>query len=89
VPTGSILHYFWLLLGMGALSLLTPCVFPMIPITVSFFTKNSSRTRRGAVKLAIMYGLGIMLTFVALGMSLAIIFGASGWAFSFYSFQRA
>jgi hypothetical protein len=36
-----------------------------------------------------MYGLGIMLTFVALGMSLAIIFGASGWAFSFYSFQRA
>lgn len=78
MPTGSILHYFWLSLGMGALSLLTPCVFPMIPITVSFFTKNSSRTRRGAVKLAIMYGLGIMLTFVALGMSLAIIFGASG-----------
>lgn len=78
MPTGSMLHYFWLSLGMGALSLLTPCVFPMIPITVSFFTKNSSRTRRGALRLAAIYGLGIMLTFVALGMSLAIIFGASG-----------
>lgn len=78
MPTGSMLHYFWLSLGMGALSLLTPCVFPMVPITVSFFANHSSRTRGGALKMAALYGLGIMFTFVALGMSLAVIFGASG-----------
>jgi len=78
MPTGSMLHYFWLSLGMGALSLLTPCVFPMVPITVSFFANHSSRTRGGALKMAALYGLGIMFTFVALGMSLAVVFGASG-----------
>ncbi|SEB51279.1 protein-disulfide reductase DsbD family protein [Terriglobus roseus] len=78
MPTGSILHYFWLSLGMGALSLLTPCVFPMVPITVSFFANHSSKTRAGALRMAALYGLGIMFTFVALGMSLAILFGASG-----------
>ena len=77
MPTGSMLHYFWLSLGMGALSLLTPCVFPMVPITVSFFANHSSRTRGGALKIDSLYGLGIMFTFVALGMSLAIIFGAA------------
>jgi thiol:disulfide interchange protein DsbD len=71
-------HYFWLSLGMGALSLLTPCVFPMVPITVSFFTNHSSRTRGGAIKVAALYGLGIMFTFIALGMSLAMVFGAAG-----------
>jgi thiol:disulfide interchange protein len=78
MPTGSMLHYFWLSLGMGALSLLTPCVFPMVPITVSFFANHSSRTRAGALKMAALYGLGIIFTFVALGMSLAVIFGAAG-----------
>ena len=63
---------------MGALSPLTPCVFPMVPITVSFFANHSSRTRTGAIRMAALYGLGIMFTFVALGMSLAIIFGAAG-----------
>ena len=78
MPTGSIFHYLWLSLGMGALSLLTPCVFPMVPITVSFFTNHSSKTRGGAIKVAGLYGLGIMFTFIALGMSLAIVFGAAG-----------
>lgn len=78
MPNGSMLHYFWLSLGMGALSLLTPCVFPMVPITVSFFANHSSKTRSGAIRQAAIYGVGIMLTFVALGMSLAILFGASG-----------
>jgi len=65
-------------MGMGALSLLTPCVFPMIPITVSYFANHSSVTRVGAIRKAAMYGLGIMLTFVVLGMSLALFFGAAG-----------
>jgi len=63
---------------MGALSLLTPCVFPMVPITVSYFTNRPGRTRRDAVTEALVYGLGIVLTFTAVGFVLAIGFGASG-----------
>ncbi len=63
---------------MGALSLLTPCVFPMVPITVSYFTNRQGRTRRDAVSEALVYGLGIVLTFTAVGFILAVAFGASG-----------
>ena len=63
---------------MGALSLLTPCVFPMVPITVSYFTNRAGRSRRDSVAHALVYGLGIVLTFTALGFALAILFGASG-----------
>ncbi len=63
---------------MGALSLLTPCVFPMVPITVSYFTNRAGRSRRDSVVHALVYGLGIVLTFTALGFALAILFGASG-----------
>jgi thiol:disulfide interchange protein len=63
---------------MGALSLLTPCVFPMVPITVSYFTNRAGKSRREAVTQAIIYGLGIIFTFTGLGFTLAIVFGASG-----------
>ena len=78
MPTGSVISYLWLSMGMGALSLLTPCVFPMVPITVSYFANHSSTSRAGALRKAALYGLGIMLTFIGLGMSLALIFGAAG-----------
>jgi thiol:disulfide interchange protein DsbD len=70
--------YMGLAALMGALSLLTPCVFPMVPITVSYFTRSSQRTRRDATAHALVYGLGIVLTFTALGFALALMFGASG-----------
>ncbi len=70
--------YIGLAMLMGALSLATPCVFPMVPITVSYFTSNTRRRRRDAAWLALMYGLGIVLTFTGLGLLLAIAFGASG-----------
>ena len=67
---------------MGALSLLTPCVFPMVPITVSYFTNRTMRTAGlgtpGAVIDAFVYGLGIVLTFTAVGFTLAVAFGAAG-----------
>ena len=63
---------------MGALSLLTPCVFPMVPITVSYFTNRQGRSRREAVVEALVYGLGIVLTVTAVGFILAVVFGASG-----------
>jgi thiol:disulfide interchange protein len=78
-PTDSSLWSFlWLAVSLGALSLLTPCVFPMIPITVSYFTNHSAGNRAKAVKLASIYSLGIILTFTILGMLLAIFVGAAG-----------
>jgi thiol:disulfide interchange protein DsbD len=62
----------------GALALLTPCVYPMIPITVSFFTKRAEKAKTNSVRDASVYALGIMLTFTGLGVLLATIFGATG-----------
>jgi thiol:disulfide interchange protein DsbD len=65
-------------MGFGALSLLTPCVFPMVPITVSYFTSHAAGHRTAAVRDALIYALGIIFTFTALGVALALIFGAAG-----------
>lgn len=70
--------FIWLAMTVGALSLLTPCVFPMIPITVSYFTNHAAGNRGAAVRDAVVYALGIILTFTALGVALAILFGAAG-----------
>ena len=76
--TKSLGGFILLALGMGALSLLTPCVFPMIPITVSYFTNHSGGSRSSAAFRAFVYAAGIILTFTALGMLLATIYGAGG-----------
>lgn len=70
--------FIWLAMSLGALSLLTPCVFPMIPITVSYFTNHASGDRGKAVKLATIYSFGIIATFTLVGMLLAIFVGAAG-----------
>jgi thiol:disulfide interchange protein len=70
--------FLWLAVTVGALSLLTPCVFPMIPITVSYFTNHAAGSRAKALKLASVYSLGIIATFTLLGMLLAIFIGAAG-----------
>lgn len=59
----------------GFAALLTPCVFPMIPMTVSFFTKQSKNKSEG-IKKAIIYGLSIIVIYVALGTVVTKIFGA-------------
>lgn len=61
--------------GFGVLALLTPCVYPMVPITISFFTKRNAGSRKEAVKDASLYAFGIILTFIALGFLLTLIFG--------------
>jgi thiol:disulfide interchange protein DsbD len=58
----------------GLFALLTPCVFPMVPLTVAFFTKRS-KSRAEGIKNALIYGLSIIVIYVALGMSITIIFG--------------
>ena len=69
---GSLLWIF--LLGMlgGLLAIFTPCVWPIIPMTVSFFLKKG-----GGLKDAILYGLSIIVLYVGLGLLVTIIFGAS------------
>ena len=74
----SVWSFLWLAISLGALSLLTPCVFPMIPITVSYFTNHSAGNRAKAIRLAFVYSIGIILTFTILGMLLAIFVGAAG-----------
>ena len=58
----------------GLLALLTPCVFPMIPLTVSFFTKQSQKKSKGVFN-AILYGLFIVLTYVLLSLPFHLIDG--------------
>lgn len=62
---------------MGLLALLTPCVFPMVPITVSFFAKKGEGGKSN-VGGALAYCLGIMGTFTGLGLLMTAIFGATG-----------
>ena len=76
--TQSLPLFLWLAAVMGALSLLTPCVFPMIPITVSYFTRTSDPSRSAPARNALVYAGGIMATFTILGMAIAIAFGAGG-----------
>ena len=64
--------------SMGLLALLTPCVFPMIPITVSFFTHQGEKGEGKPITNAIIYTLGIIATFSILGFILALTLGASG-----------
>jgi len=59
----------------GLLALLTPCVFPMLPLTVSFFTKQS-KTKAKGISNAIIYGLSIIVIYVSLGFLVTITFGA-------------
>ncbi|HVZ38207.1 MAG TPA: cytochrome c biogenesis protein CcdA [Candidatus Kapabacteria bacterium] len=56
----------------------TPCVFPMIPITVSFFTKREHGSKLGALRDASLYALGIITTFCGLGLIVTLVFGATG-----------
>ena len=72
--------FLYLSLSMGFLALLTPCVFPMIPITVSFFTKQEIQSKRESIAKSLAYCGGIIFTFTGLGMVLAATLGASGAA---------
>ncbi len=68
----SLFAFFWIALGAGFLALLTPCVYPLIPMTVSFFTKQ-----KGGKGLAFLYGGFIVLIYVFFGTLLAFFAGAS------------
>ena len=72
---GGMWWLFFISFLSGFAALLTPCVFPMIPMTVSFFTKQSKTKAKGITN-AIIYGLSIIVIYVALGVGVSSIFGA-------------
>lgn len=61
----------------GFIALLTPCVWPMIPMTVSFFLKRSKTNRKKAITDAVTYGVSIVVIYLILGLLITAIFGAS------------
>ncbi|CAM3477451.1 protein-disulfide reductase DsbD family protein [Flavobacterium chungbukense] len=71
----SLWSIFFIAFLSGFAALLTPCVFPMIPMTVSFFTKQSKSRAKG-IRNAIIYGLSIIAIYVILGLIVTKIFGA-------------
>lgn len=66
---------FFIAFLSGFAALLTPCVFPMIPMTVSFFTKQS-KNRAAGIRNAVVYGISIIVIYVVLGLLVTWIFGA-------------
>ena len=78
-PVGGTSSLWWIFLsGLigGFLAILTPCVWPIIPMTVSFFLKRN-KERKKAVSEAITYGISIVVIYVLLGLAVTLLFGAS------------
>jgi len=75
--SSSLWIFFWLAFVGGLIAILTPCVFPMIPMTVSYFMKSGSK---GKVQASI-YGLSIIVIYTLFGTLIAVLFGAefSNW----------
>jgi thiol:disulfide interchange protein DsbD len=74
-PEKGLLSIFIIAFFSGFAALLTPCVFPMIPMTVSFFTKQS-KTKSAGIRNAIFYGVSIIVIYVFLGVLVTWLFGA-------------
>jgi thiol:disulfide interchange protein len=72
-PSDGMLAFLLTAFGLGLASIFTPCVFPMIPITVSFFLND-----RGGIRQAIVFSLGIIFLFCALGLGVTAAVGPFG-----------
>lgn len=66
--------FFLYAMGWGFLALLTPCVFPMIPITVSFFTKRHEKRTGSGIRDSTVFGIGVISTFTLIGLVAAVVF---------------
>lgn len=73
----GLIPYLLFSMLMGLLALFTPCVFPMVPITVSFFTKRAEKNKGKGLRDSLIYTLGIITTFTGIGLVLSLLFGAS------------
>jgi len=76
LSSDGIFSFLWIAIVAGFAALLTPCVFPMIPLTVSYFSKQEDSKK--SVGSALIFGVAIVATFTILGAVLAALLGASG-----------
>jgi len=72
----SMWWFFWLAFGAGLIAILTPCIFPMIPMTISFFMGDNKSKGQARLQ-AIVYGLSIIVIYTVIGTFVAIVFGAN------------
>lgn len=78
-PSSALLPFLATAFAAGILALLTPCVFPLIPVTIGFFTKQvGDNNPRKLVRLAAAYAVGIIVSFTALGSIFAAVLGPAG-----------
>ncbi|MFT5142115.1 MAG: thiol:disulfide interchange protein [Rhodothermales bacterium] len=73
----GLMGFLLLAIGAGFATLLTPCVFPMIPLTVSYFTKHAGNRSR-AIRMAGAFGGSIVVLFTGLGIAMSVLVGAAG-----------
>jgi thiol:disulfide interchange protein DsbD len=73
--SGSLWSFFFLAMGIGFIGLLTPCVYPMIPMTVTFFM-NASQNKLKAKSQAVFFGLSIIFIYTVIGILVSVLFGA-------------
>ena len=76
ISQGSLWYIFFTCFLGGLVALFTPCVWPMIPMTVSFFLKKG-KDRSKSIRDACIYGISIIVIYVALGLIITALFGAS------------
>ena len=80
IPAPPVKQSLWITFGLGLLAgiaaFFLPCIFPMVPLTVGFFTKRAESRAKG-IKSAIIYGLSIVVIYVGLGVIITLIWGAS------------
>ncbi len=77
IQEDSLLGYLLFAFILGLTSLITPCVFPMVPMTVTFFLRDN-QTKREGIRKAIVFGLSIILIYTLAGTLFAVVLGADG-----------
>ncbi len=70
----DLLLFFFVAFGSGLIALLTPCVFPMIPMTVSFFS-HGSKTKAQSLSMSLVFGVSIIFIYILIGFITSLIFG--------------
>lgn len=78
VASDSVWGFIWLAITAGLAALLTPCVFPLIPLVVSYFSNQESGGQKTSWGQAVIFGLSIVLIFTLIGAFLAFILGVAG-----------
>jgi cytochrome c biogenesis protein CcdA/DsbC/DsbD-like thiol-disulfide interchange protein len=74
----GLVGFFLLAIGGGLLSLIMPCVYPLIPITITYFVKQGAGSRAKSLLLSGAYAIGIIIVFTLVGFLFSLLLGASG-----------